>query len=44
VTLERATTDPDVVTAAALQLTDKLDHDRPVRLLGVRVEMPRPDP
>jgi DNA polymerase-4 len=44
VTLDGPTTDADVVTAAALRLTEKLDHDRPVRLLGVRVEMPRGDP
>jgi DNA polymerase IV len=43
VTLPGPTTDPTEITSAALALADKLDRDRPVRLLGVRVEMPKPD-
>jgi DNA polymerase-4 len=41
-TLEAPTVDEEAITAAALTLTDRLDRDRAVRLLGVRVEMPRP--
>jgi DNA polymerase IV len=43
VTLPGPTTDPGEITAAALTLADRLDRDRPIRLLGVRVEMPKPD-
>ena len=35
--------DLEEITAAALTLADKLDRNRPIRLLGVRVEMPKPD-
>jgi DNA polymerase-4 len=43
VTLPGPTTDPTEITSAALTLAGKLDRDRPIRLLGVRIEMPRPD-
>jgi DNA polymerase IV len=43
VTLPGPTTDPTEITSAALTLAGKLDRDRPIRLLGVRVEMPKPD-
>jgi DNA polymerase IV len=43
VTLPGPTTDPGEITSAALTLADRLDRDRPIRLLGVRVEMPKPD-
>ncbi len=42
-TLPAPTTEREVITAAALGLTATLDPGRPVRLLGVRVEMPRPE-
>jgi DNA polymerase IV len=42
-TLDSPTTETEPITAAALRLTAKLDRDRPIRLLGVRVEMPRPE-
>jgi DNA polymerase-4 len=38
-TLEGPTTDVEVITAAALRLSDKLDRGRAIRLLGVRVEL-----
>jgi DNA polymerase IV len=44
VTLDGPTTDVEVITAAALRLSDKLDRGRAIRLLGVRVELDRPDP
>jgi DNA polymerase-4 len=37
------TADPDVVLARALELAGKLDPARPVRLLGLRAEMPMPE-
>jgi DNA polymerase-4 len=43
VTLPGPTTDPGEITSAALTLAGRLDRDRPIRLLGVRVEMPKPD-
>jgi DNA polymerase-4 len=43
VTLPGPTTEPTEITSAALALAGKLDRDRPIRLLGVRVEMPKPD-
>jgi DNA polymerase-4 len=43
VTLPAPTMDSGQITAAALALAAKLDRERPVRLLGVRVEMPKPD-
>jgi DNA polymerase-4 len=42
-TLEAPTVEADTITEAALRLTAKLDRDRPIRLLGVRVEMPKPE-
>ncbi len=38
-----ATSDPDVVLARALELADRIDPDRPIRLLGLRAEMSMPD-
>ncbi|MDX6365716.1 MAG: polymerase [Nocardioidaceae bacterium] len=43
VTLPGPTTDPGEITSAALTLAGTLDRDRPIRLLGVRVEMAKPD-
>jgi DNA polymerase IV len=40
--LPAPTTDPDVVVAAALQVLDLFELDRPVRLLGVRLELVMP--
>lgn len=40
--LPEPTVDPAVITATALDLLARLDDDRPVRLLGVRAEMPPP--
>jgi len=37
-TLPAPTTDPAVLEAAALEVLDRFDRDRPVRLLGVRAE------
>jgi hypothetical protein len=42
--LERPSTDPDVVNAAALAVLDLLELDRPIRLLGARLELARPIP
>jgi DNA polymerase-4 len=41
-TLAAATSDPDVVTAAALELLTRFDQTREVRLVGVRAEMAPP--
>jgi DNA polymerase IV len=41
-TLETATNDPDELAAAAVSLLDRVEKDRPVRLLGVRLEMVPP--
>ena len=38
-----ATEDPAVVLQAALDLAAKREPDRPIRLLGLRAEMPMPD-
>jgi DNA polymerase-4 len=38
-----ATEDPEAVLAAALQLAGKREAERPIRLLGLRAEMPMPD-
>ncbi len=45
-TLSEPTDDPAVVEAAALALAAKREADRPIRLLGLRLEMtmPGPDP
>ena len=42
--LPAATTHRDEVIDAALALAATLDHEREVRLLGVRAEMTMPDP
>ncbi len=42
-TLAAPTSDAEVIAAAAVQLTTKLDHHRAVRLLGVRAEMALPE-
>jgi DNA polymerase-4 len=41
--LDHATTDADMVVAAALRVLDLFELDRPVRLLGVRLELLMPD-
>ncbi|OBJ85564.1 DNA polymerase IV [Mycobacterium asiaticum] len=41
--LDAPTTDTDVVTAAALRILDLFELDRPIRLLGVRLELQMPD-
>ena len=41
-TLPEATNDPAVLAEAAVSLLDRVEHDRPVRLLGVRLEMTDP--
>ena len=40
--LPAPTTDPDVITAAALRVLDLFELDRPLRLLGVRLELEMP--
>jgi DNA polymerase IV len=40
--LDGPTTDPDVITAAVLRVLDLFELDRPVRLLGVRLELEMP--
>ncbi len=42
-TLPAPTNDPDALAAAAVELLGRVDHDRPVRLLGVRLEMTEPE-
>jgi DNA polymerase-4 len=41
-TLPAPTRDKDVIAAAAVDLLDKLDPHRPIRLLGVRAELVGP--
>jgi DNA polymerase IV len=41
--LPAPTTDPDVIVAAALRVLNLFELDRPVRLLGVRLELVMPD-
>jgi DNA polymerase IV len=41
--LEAPTTDPDVIIAAALRVLDLFELDRPIRLLGVRLELLMPN-
>ena len=41
--LDAPTTDPDVIIAAALRVLDLFELDRPIRLLGVRLELAMPD-
>ncbi len=40
--LDQPSTDEEVITAAALRVLDLFDLDRPVRLLGVRLELAPP--
>jgi DNA polymerase IV len=40
--LAAPTTDADIVVAAALRVLDLFELDRPVRLLGVRLELEMP--
>jgi DNA polymerase IV len=40
--LDEPTTDPDVIVAAALRVLDLFELDRPIRLLGVRLELQMP--
>ena len=42
-TLPAPTNDPEVLARAAVSLLDRVEHDRPVRLLGVRLEMVEPE-
>ncbi|GAB2874961.1 DNA polymerase IV [Nocardioides pacificus] len=42
-TLPTPSNDPDTLAAAAVSLLERVEHDRPVRLLGVRLEMVDPD-
>ncbi|HTS15763.1 MAG TPA: DNA polymerase IV, partial [Candidatus Sulfotelmatobacter sp.] len=42
--LPAPTTDPGIIARAALDVLERFDLDRPVRLLGVRVEYERADP
>ena len=42
--LPEPTNDPDVLAAEAVALLDRVEKDRPVRLLGVRLEMADPEP
>ncbi|KAA1426107.1 DNA polymerase IV [Nocardioides antri] len=41
--LPAPTSDPDLLAAEAVALLDRVEKDRPVRLLGVRLEMADPD-
>jgi DNA polymerase-4 len=41
--LPEATFDADVLADAAVALLDRVERDRPVRLLGVRLEMVPPE-
>jgi DNA polymerase-4 len=40
--LAEPTIDPDTITEAALRVLDLFELDRPVRLLGVRLELAMP--
>jgi DNA polymerase-4 len=42
-TLEAPTLDPQVIEGAAVELVNRFDRSRPVRLLGVRTEMVPPE-
>jgi DNA polymerase-4 len=42
-TLPAASNDASVLADAAVSLLDRVEHDRPVRLLGVRLEMVEPE-
>ena len=37
------TNDPEALADAAVSLLDRIERDRPVRLLGVRLEMTEPE-
>jgi DNA polymerase IV len=41
--LEEASTDPTIITEAALRIFDLFELDRPIRLLGVRLELAPPE-
>jgi DNA polymerase IV len=41
--LDQPSTDPEVITSAALRVLDLFELDRPVRLLGVRLELAAPE-
>ncbi|OBA79976.1 DNA polymerase IV [Mycobacterium sp. 1164966.3] len=41
--LTTPSTDPDVITTAVLHVLDLFELDRPIRLLGVRLELEMPD-
>ena len=40
--LEQRSVDPSVITPAALRILDLFELDRPIRLLGVRLELAMP--
>jgi DNA polymerase-4 len=42
-TLPQHTNDPETLAEAAVSLLERVEHDRPVRLLGVRLEMVEPE-
>lgn len=42
-TLPAPTSDGAEIEAAALEVLERFDHDRPIRLLGVRAEFPDPE-
>jgi DNA polymerase-4 len=42
-TLPAPTNDPETLANAAVSLLDRIERDRPVRLLGVRLEMTEPE-
>jgi DNA polymerase IV len=42
-TLPAPTNDPEALAEAAVSLLDRIERDRPVRLLGVRLEMTEPE-
>jgi DNA polymerase-4 len=42
-TLAESSNDPDLLAEQAVSLLDRVEHDRPVRLLGVRLEMVPPE-
>jgi DNA polymerase-4 len=42
-TLPQPTNDPETLADAAVSLLERVEHDRPVRLLGVRLEMVEPE-
>ncbi|MBD0323922.1 MAG: DNA polymerase IV, partial [Aldersonia sp.] len=39
-TLDAPTSSADVIETAALEVLEWFEHDRPIRLLGVRAEFP----